>query len=177
MTVVRPAGLEHVAGIRRVCTRAWWDTYEGLIPDEEIEATLETYYDTDRLTLEVLDPDGWDGWLVAIDDGDVVGAGGGGMVEADVGEVYVLYVDPTAQRRGIGTRLLEHMTTQQRAQGATAQVVSVAEGNEIGRRFYEKHGFELVGDRPTFGETLSGISLRFRRSIPDDGAGGAKRNP
>lgn len=177
MTVVRPAGLDHVEGIRRVCTRAWWDTYEGLIPDDEIEATLETYYDHDRLALEVLNPDGWDGWLVALEDGEIVGAGGGGMVEEHVGEIYVLYVDPTKQRRGIGTDLLEHMTAQQRDQGATEQAVSVAEGNEIGRRFYERHGFELVGERPTFGDTLSGTSLRFRRTLTDGAEGVEKRNP
>ncbi len=166
--MVQEADFEHVDGIKRVCTRGWRETYDGLIPDDEIEATLEEFYDPTRLNAEVLDPKGWDGWLVALEDDRVVGAGGGGLTEEGHGEVYVLYVDPDEQRRGIGTSLLRRMTEQQTAQGATWQYVSVAKGNELGLTFYEKHGFEVIGEHPSFGETLSCTSIRLRRAIGDD---------
>ena len=151
-----------------MCTRGWRATYAGLIPDDEIEATLEEFYDPNRLRAEILDPKGWDGWLVALEDETVIGAGGGGMTDNSSGEVYVLYVDPDEQRRGVGTALLSRMTEEQVARGATKQFVSVAKGNDVALHFYEKHGFERIGQRPTFGDTLSGTSIRLRRSL--DGA-------
>ncbi|WP_435333014.1 GNAT family N-acetyltransferase [Haloarchaeobius sp. TZWWS8] len=111
LTVVR-AEQQHVDGICRVCADGWRETYAGILPDEEIEATIEEFYTPVRVEQEVRSPEDWDGWLVALDDEEVVGAGGGGLTEPTVGEVFVLYVDPAEKRRGIGSRLLDVMTEQ-----------------------------------------------------------------
>lgn len=51
-----------------------------------------------------------------------------------------LYVEPSAQNRGIGTALLDH------AKGLRPERLQlwVFQKNEGARRFYERHGFELV---------------------------------
>ena len=75
--VVAPAKQQHVDGICRVCAEGWRETYAGILPDEEIEATIEEFYTPERVAHEVRSPEDWDGWLVALDDEEVVGAGGG----------------------------------------------------------------------------------------------------
>ncbi|MFC6732981.1 MULTISPECIES: N-acetyltransferase [unclassified Haladaptatus] len=97
--------------------------------------------------------------------GAVVGAGGGGLTAPTVGEVFVLYVDPAKKRQGIGSRLLETMTRQQRERGATEQWVSTVPDNEIGISFYQKHGFEVVGARNSYGEASDRTSLRLKRPL------------
>ncbi|WP_431804522.1 GNAT family N-acetyltransferase [Halobacillus andaensis] len=54
--------------------------------------------------------DGWDGYIVAIDENEVVGAIGGGMIEKDKSEVFVLYLDPDRRGEGIGSKLLKFLT-------------------------------------------------------------------
>jgi GNAT superfamily N-acetyltransferase len=72
---------------------------------------------------------------VADQDGTVVGFAG---VNGDV--LTHLYVDPTAQNRGLGTALLER--AKQLRPGRLE--LWVFQKNDGARRFYERHGFRLV---------------------------------
>jgi len=56
------------------------------------------------------------------------------------GELTHLYVDPAAQNRGAGSRLMEHAKTV--SPGGLA--LWVFQKNEGACRFYERHGFRLV---------------------------------
>lgn len=166
MTVVRRADLPDVGGIARVCSEGWRDTYAGIYDAQRIEAVITEFYNPERVAAEVTAPDGWDGWLVAIDDGEVVGAGGGGMIDSDAGEVFVLYLDPQRRREGIGSMLLAAITQQQRAHGAREQWVPVERENEKGLPFYSARGFESAGERPAWGSAgESSPSLRLVRRL------------
>jgi GNAT superfamily N-acetyltransferase len=148
---VRPARPSDADGIASVCAAGWRDTYRGLRDPDEVEAVIAEYYRPERIRAEVTPSEGWDGWLVAVEAQTVVGAGGGGMIEPEAGEVFVLYLDPSRRGEGIGTRLLEAITDQQRARGAREQWVSVVPGNEKGMPFYLARGFEPAGERPEWG--------------------------
>src|SRR5436309_15991722 len=102
--LIRAALAEDAAAIARVCAAGWRDTYAGLKDPERIEAVIAEYYTAERISGELEPRDGWDGWLVAVENGEVVGAGGGGLTEPGVGEVFVLYLDPNRRGEGIGTR-------------------------------------------------------------------------
>jgi len=69
------------------------------------------------------------------DDGRVLGFSG-----VKDGELTHLYVDPAAQNRGVGSRLMEHA----KAESAGGLYLWVFQKNEGARRFYERHGFQLV---------------------------------
>ena len=73
-------------------------------------------------------------WL-AEEDGHVVGFSG-----VKGGELTHLYVDPSAQNRGVGSALLGH------AKGLSPRRLElwVFQKNDGARRFYERHGFRLV---------------------------------
>lgn len=69
------------------------------------------------------------------EDGAVVGFSG-----LKDGELTHLYVDPTAQNRGVGSALVEHA----KAESPGGLYLWVFQKNDGARRFYERHGFRLV---------------------------------
>ena len=78
---------------------------------------------------------------------DIPGGGGrlvGVMGIQDVDDVTLIrhaYVDPAAQGRGVGNRLLEHLV---RLAGARPLLVGTWGAAVWAVRFYQRHGFELV---------------------------------
>jgi len=164
---VRPAESGDAAGIARVCAEGWRDTYADIYTPEHVESVIAEYYTVERIRGEIAAPDGWDGWIVAVEVGSVVGAGGGGMIEPGAGEVFVLYLDPSRRREGIGTLLLDAITDQQLAQGAREQWVSVEPENERGLPFYEARGFQVQGKRSAWGSAPeeARFSLRLVRRL------------
>jgi GNAT superfamily N-acetyltransferase len=127
--IVRRAEKQDAHGIARVCAAGWRDTYRGIKEPERIDAVISEYYTPERIRREIASPKGWDGWLVAVEGDTVIGAGGGGMTTPGVGEIFVLYLDPTRRGEGIGTLILDEITEQQRSQGAREQWVSVEPEN------------------------------------------------
>jgi GNAT superfamily N-acetyltransferase len=164
---IRRAETHDVEGIAQVCAAGWRDTYRGLKQPERIEAVIAEYYTPERIRREMAATEGWDGWIVAVEDDTVIGAGGGGMTEPSVGEIFVLYLDPRRRGEGIGTLLLDAITEQQRAQGAREQWVSVEPDNTKGLPFYYARGFELRGNRPEWGTSPEEgrVSLRLSRQL------------
>ncbi len=154
-----------MAEICRICAEGWRDTYAGLHTVEEIEATVARFYTPERVAGELGETPEWGGWWVAVDtDGRRSAAGGGGLTDPKIGELFVLYADPARRYRGAGTAVLAAITDQQIAEGAREQWVSVGQGNRQGIPFYEARGFVLAGERPTY-EMAGRRSLRYRRPI------------
>jgi ribosomal protein S18 acetylase RimI-like enzyme len=73
-------------------------------------------------------------WVAEEDRGIVGFAGVSG------GELTHLYTDPSAQNRGVGTALLEHVKRLR----PEHIVLWVFQRNDGARRFYERHGFRLI---------------------------------
>ncbi|PEA55602.1 GNAT family N-acetyltransferase [Bacillus pseudomycoides] len=167
MQVVR-ADISHVEGIAKVCADGWLATYEGLYSQEYIDRVIEEYYNHERIYKEVLtNNENWYGWFVALENGQVVGAIGGGTTGEKCGEIFVLYLDPNRRREGIGTLLVDHFTEIQKEKGIVEQWVSVAKGNEKGIPFYEAKGFVKQSERPSQGSTEEeqAVSYRYCRNI------------
>jgi ribosomal protein S18 acetylase RimI-like enzyme len=72
---------------------------------------------------------------VAEEEGRVVGFAG-----VSGSELTHLYTDPSAQNRGVGRALLDHV----KSLHPERLELWVFQRNEGARRFYERHGFELV---------------------------------
>ena len=167
MVDIRRASAEHVEGISRVCCEGCLDTYEGIRNIENIKRNNQRFYNYDRISKELVEGDGWDGYIVAVDGTEVVGAIGGGMIDNDKSEVFVLYLDPARRGEGIGTKLLNFLTAIQRDKGAKEQWVSVQKGNMKGIPFYEKRGFKKVEEKLAYSNTEEEnyISIRYSRKI------------
>ncbi|WP_245688089.1 GNAT family N-acetyltransferase [Salimicrobium halophilum] len=164
---VKRAETKHVEGISNVCREGCLDTYEGLRSRENIERNNQTFYNHERISEELVEQKGWDGYFVAVENDKVVGAIGGGMTGEATSEVYVLYLDPSRRGEGIGSKLMEELTGVQKGKGSSEQWVSVQKGNDKGIPFYEARGFECVGEQAAYsnegGEEY--VSLRYKRKL------------
>jgi len=169
MIKIRKANESHVAGIAKVCSDGYWATYNELRNEEYIKRIVQEFYNLERIQSEVSKTSKeWGGYFVAIEENEVIGAIGGGMISDTSGEVFVLYLNPNRRNEGIGTMLLDALTKQQKEEfNATEQWVSVAKGNQKGIPFYEAKGFTFEKEQKGYGnsEEENYISLRYYRKI------------
>ena len=109
--------------------------------------------------------------LVAVLDGKIVGHFNFGPCRGDFIDeryhmLYSIYLDPDAQRRGIGRQLMSYAEERAREAGKTAMVLKVFEKNEASRRFYEACGYRRDGRgnvRNDYGKRLR--VLRYVKEI------------
>lgn len=78
-----------------------------------------------------------------------------GFAAVIAGELDGLFVEPDLWKHGVGAALVEAAAHQTRMQGLSLTVTA----NPTARRFYEKCGFTLEGER----ETMFGPGLRMSR--------------
>ncbi|WP_049985779.1 GNAT family N-acetyltransferase [Halobellus rufus] len=67
-----------------------------------------------------------------------------------------IYVDPDAQRDGIGTRLYDRLLETLREQGYCGAYAALGMPNPESEAFHERHGFERIGAFPAAGYKLGG---------------------
>jgi len=85
-------------------------------------------------------------YVVAVDGRDVVGYAGI-MLAADEAHVTTIAVDPDAQRRAIGMRLMLALARMALARHATALTLEVRLSNRGAQELYRRYGFASVGAR------------------------------
>jgi len=170
MIAYRKAKLEDKKGIIQVCADGYRNTYQDFIPKHHIENIIKEFYTKERIQKEILNvSQEWNGWFVAVEQGTVIGAGGGGFTGKKSAELYVLYLDPNRKREGIGTKLLAMITREQIERGAEEQWVSVYKNNAIGISFYEAVGFVCQGEQPSYELPIETglMSRRYSRILSD----------
>ncbi|BAC14566.1 hypothetical conserved protein [Oceanobacillus iheyensis HTE831] len=168
MIRIELANEDHVQGIISVCRAGYCDVSKGLLSHELIEQKCEEYYKEERIRKEVTQFNhSWGGYFVALEGGIVVGAGGGGMTTDQTGWLYVLYLNPTRRNEGIGTKILEAVTEQQKQLGALEQYVTVQKGNMKGIPFYEARGFVFQEEIQSkdIKQKPGAIVLKYRREL------------
>jgi ribosomal protein S18 acetylase RimI-like enzyme len=159
---VRHARLEDARQLAEIHVETWRATYAGVMPQEVLDG------------LSVDDREGlWREWIphaetevfVAELDGELVGfvSVGPNWSSPDIGELYAIYVLPCAHGSGVGPALLEAATAAL-ARGWDEAILWVATENPRARRFYERHGWVVDGERL---DTIAGASVpetRYRLS-------------
>lgn len=168
MITIQKATTDHIEGIAKVCIDAYWATYKELLSHEYIERMINEFYTYDKLFKDVTVTNrGWNGWTVALDDGKVIGAGAGGMISENHGELFVLYLDPSRRNEGLGSMILEAVTKELKTYGAKEQWVSVTKYNQKAIPFYEAKGFNFIHEQDEYGiiEGEDYQALRYHRLI------------
>ena len=105
-------------------------------------------------------------WYVALEDGAVRGYIGSHQV-IDEAEVMNLAVDPAYRRRGIGERLLRHLSQTLAGTGAAYLLLEVRESNAPARTLYEKVGFLPIGKRPHYYSHPDEAGIIMRKELHD----------
>ena len=182
---LRPAGEADAAGLAQVHVAAWLETYPGLVPDSFL-AKLSVAERTKRWTQILSEPATPLGTKVFLAEevGDrLVGFASCGPQRtpelASAGfaaEFMAIYVLRSAQRRGIGHRLMQMMATDLVGRGLDGASVWVLRANLPARSFYEKLGGTVVltSDAWKEGETvLHEVAYGWPRLTDVFGEGGS----
>jgi ribosomal protein S18 acetylase RimI-like enzyme len=148
---IRPATPADAPAIAQVRVDAWRSTYRGMIPDAYLAAMKveESMALWDKVLTAAPNSTNT---FVAESDGQVTGFASGHMLpEPRHGmnaELNAVYLVRTAQRAGVGRRLVAAVAAAQQAHGATGLIVWVIAGNKAARAFYEALGAQLLIEQP-----------------------------
>jgi L-amino acid N-acyltransferase YncA len=148
--MIRAAVPSDAPAIGRVHVEGWREAYRGVLADRLLQSLSAVV----RAAL-------WQGalereppvllFVAQRPGGDLVGFAGGGPCRAASlphdAEVYALYVLRAAQQRGCGRRLMAALAAALRARGFRSVCLWVLEENANARRFYERLGGAVVGER------------------------------
>jgi ribosomal protein S18 acetylase RimI-like enzyme len=152
--LIREATAIDAEAISRVRVASWRATYRGIIDDAYLDA-LSVELGRERY-LRGFDPAPAAAFtrVAADDDGRVVGFASGGVSRAAgapprEGEVWMIYLLPEAQHRGLGMRLIRSMARGLDRRGLGSMVVWALALNAPARGFYERLGGRPAGERTT----------------------------
>ncbi len=157
--IIRLAQMDDAAALARVIVDSGRAAHQGQMPDELLLRVPleEAYAESQRNWLRTLhaiadDADAQECIYVAQDaSGEVVGLAMGGPPRTETleqtGEVYVLYILASHQRRGLGRRLVQAVSDHLAQSGTTALEIGCLAANAPARRFYESIGGHVVRER------------------------------
>lgn len=138
---------EDIDQIIAICTEGYAYAAAIVKDKEKVQEKVEEYYHPERILKEIEEVSAkWSGWIVARLDERIIGVIGGGTVDSKVGKIFVLYVDSNYLRKGIGKRLVDHLTQMQQLLGNNTQLVSFLKSNKEDLLFYEALGFKTIHD-------------------------------
>ena len=135
---------------------------------DDLDATLDLWYRASLIAHDFLTEEFFEQERVAIteehmpnavawvveDEGDVVG-----FLAMGGNEVGAIFVDPNRQGEGFGRALMDH------AAGLHETLeLEVFERNRVGRRFYDRYGFTVVGRSETGHAGEATLRMRFPAS-------------
>lgn len=152
---IRRATPGDVDALSRISRRTFTETFGHLYPDEDLQAFLHENYSPAAST-RLLADDRFAVWLLQQDTAEgqqVVGyavAGACGLPHLEAhpgdGELKRLYLLPALHNSGWGTRMFQAALDWLQRDGPRTLWISVWSENLGAQRFYQRHGFETVGE-------------------------------
>ena len=139
--------------IPNVIWLTWLDAYASFIPEDDMQSYLRSFYNDENLTKLFLDPN-VSGYVAR--DGDRVVGFVRTVFKTAEQRYYVssLYILPSHQRKGIGTRLMQLAAAEARARGLDRVWIGVMVENKSGLAWYRRLGYEVREEQPfTMGKT------------------------
>lgn len=158
----RPGDASAIAAVARA---SWHAAYDDLLGSAAVDDQVDEWYDPTALRQQVDE-----GPFVVADAGDETGGGTDeeAVTEAGVvgfaqgtvtddGEAWLprLYVHPDWWGEGVGTALLRRVAGALRERGHERLRLVVLTDNDVGRGFYEGHGFSVETRRR---DTVGGVA-------------------
>lgn len=145
--LIRLAAPADVEAVRRLLVETWHDTYDSLIGAEKVAEITNSWHSIENLSRQLTMPD--TSFLVAEEDGAIVGHLFANAQRPPVLTLSRLYVLPDRQRRGIGGRLMAEAIARHSA--CDVMRLEVEADNLKGVSFYRREAFRSVGERTVEG--------------------------
>ena len=169
MIAVRAASLSDIDDIVDVHIATWKVAYRGQLPDEYLDGLDATRSRRPPIWQQAIG-DPATRVAVAESDGHVVGFVSVGRSDeplpAGCGELYAIYVHPSAWDTGVGRALMTRALDDLRFLGYSSAILWVLDSNTRARTFYERGGWRADGETKT--ETRPGVVLnevRYARKL------------
>ncbi len=147
---IRTATAEDVPAVHRLLVETWHDTYDASMGPARVEAITRRWH-APRVLAEQIGRENWS-FLVAVEDGDIVGHAFGGLNAPTRLSISRLYVLPGRQRRGIGRKLIAALV--ERHPTARGIELEVEAENLKGIAFYAQEGFMPMSETRDAGTRL-----------------------
>ena len=147
---IEPYNPQHLDKVIHLSLRAWTPVFDSIQKTMNADVFQAFYPDNWRVSQQkavkdVCAAEDTNVW-VAIDAGTTVGFVAVKLHSEDnMGEIYMVAVDPDFQGRGIGSALIEFALEQMKEAGMSIAMVETGgdPGHAPARHAYEKSGFEL----------------------------------
>jgi len=147
---IEPYEAHQLEAVIRLSLRAWTPVFDSIQKVMDIDVYQEFYPDNWRVSqqkaVEDVCAEDTNVW-VAIDAGSTVGFVAVKLdFESNMGEIYMVAVDPDFQGHGIGSALMEFALAWMKDAGMSIAMVETGgdPGHAPARRTYEKLGFRLL---------------------------------
>ena len=163
---IAAASPEDLRDVAAVHVASWQNAYRGILPFEYLS---NLSVDRREAAWRQVLTEGRSELLVATDGAAVVGFVSFGpcrdeAAPLDRGEVWAIYVAPSAWSTGVGQALWRVASERLRTQGFRSVSLWVIDGNERARRFYSAAGFNVeAGSEKEF--EVGGAKLREVRMV------------
>jgi ribosomal protein S18 acetylase RimI-like enzyme len=141
--LIRVAKAADLPSVRALLVETWHDTYDALIGAAKVTEITNSWHSMENLSRQISMSD--TSFLVADENGAIVGHLFANAQRPPVLALSRLYVLPIHQRRGIGGRLMAEAI----ARHSTCDVIrlEVEADNLKGLSFYRREAFQPVGER------------------------------
>jgi ribosomal protein S18 acetylase RimI-like enzyme len=157
---VRTAGRGDVAAIQSLLVDTWHHTYDSIYGSDRVSEITREWHSVAALERRLAMPESE---FIVADDGRRILGIAFALAHGDHADLKQLYVAPDAQRRGIGTLLLQEILDS--FDEAHAVLLEVEAENGAALAFYRKHGFveqahsDHCNGEPGFATILLGRAL------------------
>ena len=151
--VIRKATLRDVPALQALLIATWHDTYDPIYGRARVTDITGRWHSIAALEHEQNDPDIT--VLVAEANERLVGTASARMDTDKALHLLRLYVDPKRQRGGLGGALLQAI--KEAFPDAACITLEVEPANRKACAFYERHGFQVVGESDDCGGMGDGI--------------------
>ena len=149
---IRQATLADTDTLSALSARTFIEAFGPMYPPADLQEFIDTAYSPAKQAQAIGAP-GNAVFLLERDDGEAVGyaaVGPCGLPHPDVregdGELKRLYLRRDAQNGGVGAQLFDQALAWLERDGPRTLWISVWSENFGAQRFYERHGFEKVGE-------------------------------
>jgi GNAT superfamily N-acetyltransferase len=146
---IRDATVDDADALALVHVHGWQWGYRGLLPDSFLNG-LSAERRAEQWRSWLLEPGRTRTRVAVTEQGAFAGFAASGpsrdpVADADVGEVYAIYLEEPFAGTGVGAGLLRSALDWLEEEGYARATLWVLEGNTRARRFYEREGWALDG--------------------------------
>ncbi|WP_342514244.1 GNAT family N-acetyltransferase [Sporosarcina sp. FSL K6-1522] len=145
-----------IVHVQHIIRHSWGATYEGLIPENTQMDFIDRSYSDAMMRMRMKRT------IVLIAECEGVPIGFANFTKTDEDgdtEMTAMYILPTHQHAGYGTKLFQHALSM--LEDAKHLFIYVDSLNTTGRAFYEKQGFELVDVFPEYFEGHPVVTAQY----------------